>query len=494
MNICLINPPFLFPVKGEFSLSQCIGLRSLSAVLKQRNHQVQFLDALYLGFSNYRPYANGYIVGLDIPDIVARIDASVQFVGVSVPFSQLAPIAHDLISAIKVRLPGVTVIMGGVYPSTQPELAQTSDADFLILGEAENALVELVEGTPVQTIQGVYSCRSASPVTRWVSAIAPQDLDRLPFPDVTIPEMGKYYSFSPRLSLERAAAIVTSRGCPFDCHFCSVHPVCGFQWRGRSAGHVLEEITMLVKQFGVQALEIEDDNFTMQPQRTLDIIRGIMALQEQGTPLSWRTPNGIRIDTLNEEILQAFKKANCQEIVLALEHGDQDVLKCMNKKLDLDVAFRVIEQCLKLGFPRIILFFIVGYPGETRQRFENAVAYLKRIRSLGGPVILHANLTQPYPGTKLLKYCREKGYVKDPNIDNFLIRRNLASTMHYFALETEDFDEQEVLRRKKILSELFDATPSWVRDLKTRIRECLPPGTIRKIQRLKQRIFHSKNA
>ena len=466
MKISLINPPFLFPRKEEFIFSQCIGLRSLSSYLKMNgDHDVHFVDALMEGFYNVRPYANGYIVGLDFEDLIARIPAETDLIGVSAPFSQLAPVVHDIVGLAKTRFPDALVAMGGVYPSTQPQLALTSEADFIVVGEGESVLLEIAGGKNPKEIDGVYTHDSIHnewfPPTRLID-----DLDSLPFPDYSIPSMERYFKISPRKEKGRTACLFTSRGCPFDCEFCSIHPVYGKKYRFRSAGNVLEEIRYLVKQYGIRSLEIEDDNFTLKKSRTVDILEGLIHMNEKGAGLNWRTPNGVRIDTLNQEIIELIVRSNCTEIVLALEHGDPEMLRIMNKQLDLDKAFHVIEQLIRYRIPKIGLFVIVGYPGENQERFTRGLSYLQRIRSLGDNIYICANIAQPYPGTKLLARCRREGYITDQHFDNFLVRKDLMSTTHTVWITTPDFDTQEVLHRKDLLERCFDHTAKWRRVVK----------------------------
>lgn len=129
MKISLINPPFLFPDKVEFVYSQVLGLRYLSSFLKtNQQHEINFIDALMLGFSNVKKYANGYSVSMGTNDIIEKIPKDTELIGVSVPFSQMAPVAHELIDGAKRSFPEALIVMGGVYLSTQPQLALTSKA------------------------------------------------------------------------------------------------------------------------------------------------------------------------------------------------------------------------------------------------------------------------------------------------------------------------------------------------------------------------------
>ena len=481
MKISLINPPFLFPNKVEFVYSQAIGLRYLSSYLKiNHQHKVNFIDALMQGFTNVNRYANGYLVGLDLNEIVNKIPKDSELIGVSVPFSQMAPVAHNLLDSIKKEHPEALLIMGGVYPSTQPRLALTSKADLIIVGEGEHALKEIADGKNFHQTKGIYS-RDSLNNEIFPAAERIQDLDSIPFPDYSIPLMDRYFNISPRMRRGRTATLVTSRGCPFACEFCSIHPVNGQRYRCRSTDNVLGEIEYLARKHSVRSLEFEDDNFTLCKDRTVEILEGMIRLNEQGANLQWRTPNGVRIDTLDEDVVKLIKRSNCTEIVLALEHGDQEMLKIMNKKLDLNKAFRAIRSLVKHGIKKITLFVIVGYPGETQKRFLNGLNYLEEIRKLKGNISLCANIAQPYPGTKLLARCRTEGYITDKNFDNFLIRKDMFSTGQAVLVTTPDFDSEEVFRRKKILMNRFGT--NWKRI----IRRFVPVWFINLIRKILHR-------
>lgn len=479
MKIALINPPGLFSSARQIAPSQCLGLRSISAVLKSRGHEVCFIDALMLGFSNIRPYANGQVVGLEIDRIVERIPADTDLIGISAPFSQHAPVVHKIASLVRGRLPCATIAIGGVYPSAQPRLALTSDADLVVVGEGEKCLASLADGTGAAPgMQGVYT-RADAARSSFPPAPPIRDLDALPFPDFEIPQIERYFETSPRRSKRRTASMVTSRGCPFDCGFCSVHPISGYRWRKRSAENVLGEIRYLVDHHGISTIEFEDDNFTLDTDRAKRILEGIIRLNERGTDLWWESPNGIRIDTLDEEIVGLARRSNCRCITLALESGDPEMLDIMNKRLDLGKAFQVLQWCAKHKIPRINLFYMVGYPGETAARFERGVAYLREITRLGGNTNLHINIAQPYPGTRLLERCLAEGYIRDPAFADFLVRRDLMSSWHTVSIVTQDFDMEEIARRLRVLDSFAGTTR-----LRRALKRALPAPLTRLTRRL----------
>lgn len=464
MNIILINPPALFFSRSEAAYSHCLGLRSLSSCLKARGgHRVTFLDALLLGFSRVRRYAGGWLAGLDIPDLVARIPEDAGLIGVSVPFSRLARVGHDLVAEAKSRFPRALVVMGGVYPSAQPRLALSSRADCVVVGEGELALPRLAEGGG-GPIPGVYRAADASREA-FPAAESAADLDGLPFPDDDIPRVEEYFRLSPRgVRGRRTAAVVTSRGCPYDCEFCSVHPVCGHRWRARSPGHVLEEIARLNRAHGVRRIEVEDDNFAHDPARAAAILEGIVRLNERGAGLEWTAPNGLRVETIDGRLARLMRRSGCAGAAVGLEHGDPEMLRLMGKRQDPERALAALRLLAAAGVPGLSFFYMVGYPGETRERFASGLAFLRRVRALGAGIAASVNIAQPYPGTRLLERCRREGLITEPEADNFLVRRAVTSSEHSVEIQTPDFDAPEVLRRRQAVYDLF--APPWKRALR----------------------------
>ncbi|MFA5783126.1 MAG: radical SAM protein, partial [Bacteroidales bacterium] len=236
-----------------------------------------------------------------------------------------------------------------------------------------------------------------------------------------------------------------------------VHPVCGFKWRQFSVTRVLTEIEDLFNNYHVSHIEIEDDNFTLDNKRTIQILDGLIYRNKSNFPISWSAPNGIRIDTLNEEIIHKIKESNCKHINIALEHGNKDVLSLMNKKLDLEKVVTIIKL-LKIYKISTGIFIIFGYPGETRERFINALELYKEIKIIKPDIGFAFFLPQPYPKTKLFMRCVKEGYLPD-NYFCDISDIKLMSTDKLW-IETPDFNKKEILMRKKILHKTLDTPKS----------------------------------
>lgn len=415
----------------------------LGAVLEAEGHKVEIIDALSEGIDYAIPVLiNGeriYRKGLRYENIAERIDAKTDLIGITVPFTTMATIAKELSSEIKRYFPKIPVIAGGVYPSTLPEKALSVGFDYVVVGEGEKPLTEFAANVPPEEIKGLFFMKNGQLMGSGQSDVV-MDLDSLPFPARHLLPMKDYVKWSPRgKKNKRTASILTSRGCPFNCNFCSVHPVAGYKWRARSPENVLAEVKQLISEYGVKHIEFEDDNLTLNPARAEKIFAG---LSEINGDITWFTPNGVRLDTLNYSLLKKMKDSGCSLLTLAVESGDPAILKAMNKKLSIEKIEEVVNWCVEIGIPTFC-FFMLGYPGETRESFQKTLNFAEKLKKMGAEQY-GVSITKAYPGTKLGKMCQERGWLVDKDLDNTLILGE------YVSIITDDFDEREIEQRLNI--------------------------------------------
>ena len=241
-----------------------------------------------------------------------------------------------------------------------------------------------------------------------------EDLDMLPFPDWDLLDIENYVNASgwgrrigKDSALRRIATILTTRGCPFRCTFCSAHTVHGRKVRYRSAKNVLEEMKVLYEKYRVTLFVPEDDLFTANRTRVLTLLKEIHNLNIPGIEMQFT--GGLNVNTMDEEILDAMITSGTRVVTLAIESGSEFVQKHIIKKnVDLNKARYLVHLCREKGLI-VRCNIILGFPGETRQLMEETVDY---VRNLGADWYAFL-IAAPLIGTEMYKQFLEKGYLKE---------------------------------------------------------------------------------
>lgn len=342
----------------------------------------------------------------------ALIDFRPDIVGVS---AATAAYKRGLSAAarIKAAAPDTYVVFGGAHPGALPtEVAAEKNVDFVIAGEAEHSFPELCErlrgpGVSASELSGVKNLfykKSGEIVHTGPGAFLDDaELDALPFPAFDRMDIKKYFADSQTHGLfrrgSRVLPIMSSRGCPHECAFCC--RMMGRRMRYRSADSVMAEIEMLTGEYGADEIYFEDDNFTVNRPRALDILERLAAFRPK---IHVKFANGIRADFVDAEILSAMKRAGVYSASFGIESGSPATLAKMKKNLDLDKARKNVELAKSMGF-YVGSNCIIGYPGETPADARESLDFFLGL-NLDSMAIV--NLV-PFPGTEARRLCEEKG-------------------------------------------------------------------------------------
>jgi magnesium-protoporphyrin IX monomethyl ester (oxidative) cyclase len=424
-RILLVRPSLTIEPGEAKSLVCPLGLGYLAAVL-EKDYEVKVLDALAEGFNNVVTKDKFITYGLSPTEIKERIrDFRPDIVGVSCLFSMQFYHALSVCRVAKEVNPSIVTVMGGAHPSSLPrETLENPEIDFVIIGEAEESIVHLInalkEGSGFTPINGLAYKEQGrivvNPKTKFI-----QDLDSIPFPARHLLPMDKYFKADLPHGLDSRyrlnTNIVTSRGCPASCVFCSINSVWGRIYRVRSAGNVLEEIELLKRNYGIREIQFEDDNLTLDRARAVELFQGMV---DRKAGVVWSAPNGIAAWALDEELLRLMRKSGCYWLSVAIESGSQEVLsRIIKKPLRLEKVKPLIKEMVRLGM-RVTTFFVVGFPGESIAQIKETIKF-----GLSLPCEhLSIFFATPYPGTELYKICKDRGLLADDyNFLNFRTSR-----------------------------------------------------------------------
>lgn len=345
MKFCLINPPD--PICEDAKWDEPLGLLYLAAVLMENGYEVEVLDM-------------NFYDGLDE---LRRHDADVY--GIYCSSALLEP-TLKINSLIKEDYPEALRIVGGPHATCMPE-QMAEYFDKVVVGEGEKAIIEVLEG-------------------KWVGKLVHcppiEDLDTVPFPARSLVPIKKYHR---RVGGRVSTGMITARGCPHSCAFCS--KVWGKKARFRSAGNIISEVEECINDYGIRAFSVRDDTFTLNKKRLFKILDGFKKLD-----VLWRCLT--RVDQVDEKTLQAMKEAGCVQIVYGIESGSQKILDNLNKGTTVKQNVEAIRLTKKVGIPSKAAV-IVGNPGETWDTVAETIQFIDDSRPDEGILCVFT----PFPGS-----------------------------------------------------------------------------------------------
>ncbi|MDD1776764.1 MAG: B12-binding domain-containing radical SAM protein, partial [Candidatus Helarchaeota archaeon] len=385
-----------------------IGLGYLAGTLRAHGHQVDILDCAIMKDSYIQILPR--IKSLN-PDIIGITALSSYYNEMRL----LARVLH------KLQIP---LILGGVHVSALPELSlRECRADFAIVGEGELTTLELMDKwqdkSARKQIKGIAYLENNQFKLNPRRELIP-NLDELPFPAWELINPLKYPPIPHGSTMKRfpAAPILTTRGCPYSCAYCASTQFWGHQFRRRSARNIVDEIEYLVNTFKVREIHIWDDNFTLLKKHVVEFCHEIL---RRKLDLTFACPNGVRIDSLNKEILTLMKRTGFYSLTFAIESGSQKILDQANKKIELKIIPKVTKIAKNLGY-QIPAYLMVGFPNETYKTARQTIQFAKTL-PIDRTVFF---LVQALPGSQLFE---------DLNRGNTI--NSINNTFHFFTYKNQ---------------------------------------------------------
>lgn len=443
IKILLINSPIKTEeVYGEYSSLAPrlppLGLCYLAAVLQKNGYRnVKIIDGaleeLSLG-SLYRK------VKRHKPDVIGVTSTTTSFY-----------YAKQTIALCKKDNKNALTILGGAHVTALPKrtMEECPDLDIGVYGEGEMTFLELADRISqrksLDGVRGVVRRKGGKIVVNPPRQLI-KNLDSLPFPARHLLKDLRLYYHTPFRGRKFTTSMITSRGCPFNCSFCD-QSVFGKTWRGHSANYVIKEMVHLKKNYEVDFISFEDDNFLFSRKRTSQICQGIIG---NNLRLEWGC--SARVDNIDKELLSQMKKAGCVNIFIGIESGSPRVLRLLNKKIQLKDIVKAVDLIKKAGI-NVYGSVMLGVPSETKKEMEKTFSFVHSLPLDGISFFLYT----PFPNTRLAKLAPQHGFVSN-NWQNYSAHpRRLPFTPY-------GFSDSEMLNLQRRAYLRFYARPKFLLD------------------------------
>lgn len=392
-KIMLIMPNFNWRVQTDVKKDPPMGILYIASCLESSGYSVSVVDA--------------HAEELSVESVISKIKhQQPQLVGISCNYAPIHNITIELCERIKTENKNIFTVVGGNHASASYKalLESCRYIDYVILGQGEYVLPSLIrslnsklhDGQGVSSVNGIAYIDDGV-ITRTQGAPIITNLDELPMPAYHLVDMSKYDRYN----------VIISRGCPFQCNYCASNVITKHHVKYRAPKYVANEIKHLFTKYGNKPLWFSDDTFTANKKIVEELLDRII---DMNIGVEWSCLT--RVNTTSIDILEKMKKAGCKYISYGVESGNEEMLKLMNKKITIKNVEKVLEDTKSVGID-MYLFFIVGYPGDTKEMEEDSLKLIERLCPTG----VGYNVFIPLPGTPSWKELEEKGLVSFDTIE-----------------------------------------------------------------------------
>jgi anaerobic magnesium-protoporphyrin IX monomethyl ester cyclase len=425
-RVTILRPPLLVPTWSDSGpLTPPIGPAYLASSLRQAGHIPRIVDGLGENPFQVTPLFDNSVmaIGLRSEQIVELIQPDTDLIGVSCMFSQDWPEVRRLIRMVRERFPRIPIVAGGEHITAVGAftLESTPEVDVCVMGEGEETIVDLAnalaEGAPWGNIPGLMirtpegGTRHTGPRTRI------RDLDTIPWPAWDLVPLNNYLNNGLGYGVDRGRSMpmIATRGCPYQCTFCSNPEMWTTRWYARKPDEVLDEIQAYQDKYGATNFDFYDLTAIVKRSWIIEFTTKIL---ERKMRFTWQLPSGTRSEAIDEEVCRLLYASGCRNMSYAPESGSPDVLKRIKKVVKLERLEASVIAAVRAGL-NVKLNIIMGFPNESRSELKQTIKFLKRM-GLAGVHDMSISLFSPYPGSELYHELRRNGQIPALSDEYFL--------------------------------------------------------------------------
>ena len=446
-NIFLLRPQYVLPLEhfsGAYSTPP-LGLAYLVGVLRKQGHQVTPLDAVGEDLNRFHEFKRNKtrlsVIGLTDEEILNRVPKDSEIIGISLMFSNEWIHHKHLVRKICKKFPKTKVVLGGEHATAEYEriLNECPDIYACALGEGEETLLDIASGTAREEVAGIayqedsqVKVNPRRPRINNISEISWPDWQGIPLESYLEKKLG--YN-SPQG--KRAVPMLASRGCPYQCTFCSNNLMWTTRWVPRDIEDLISEIKFNFNNYQMEHIDFHDLTAIVNKEWILNFSK---RLQEESLPITWSMPAGTRSEALTKEVLESVFKSGCKRMTYAPESGSEETLKRMKKRVNLDKMKQSIKQALKVGF-NVKVHMIMGSPRQTKAEVLESFIFLFKMAFIG---VHDASCFaySPYPGTEDFNYLKEKGIIKVDDEYDEILANNVYNSFKNIRSWSEDIPKE----------------------------------------------------
>ncbi len=424
-KVTLVRPPDVMP---RFSFApqrtQPLGLAYLAAALRSAGHRVQMVDGVGENTTRLMSYEyddNLLLGGLTYDEIVAHIDRDADIIGISCMFSVDWPKVKRLIRKIHAAFPAIPIIGGGEHFSALPEysLRDCPEVMACVIGEGEETLLELLEalgaGKDLNAVEGIAYHQQDKVLLKYrrgrianIDDIAPPAWDLVPMENYFTEGIGH------GINRGRTISMLATRGCPFQCTFCSSAMMWTTRWIARDPERVLDEIEDYVKRYKIDNVDFLDLTAIIRKDWIISFAKGLL---RRNIKITWQLPVGTRSEAIDREVARYLYESGCRNMGFSPESGSPVTLDQIKKRVHLGHIKTSMRDCIKAGL-NVKFNIIIGFPEETHKEVWKSLRFLLKMSFYGAH---DASLFPfaPYPGSELFDDLKKEGLIVEPLDDAF---------------------------------------------------------------------------
>ena len=391
-----------------------IGLAYIGSYIKKHGYDYTAIDACGEALSQVRkvePNSDLMIQGLTPKEVINKVPKDVKVVGLTALFSHAWFLARNIAFDIKKLYPNCIIVVGGEHPTALPEntLQKNDSIDVVVLGEGEETFLNLIEcidkNLDYRNVKGIAYKNENGNIIMNERRTRITNIDDIPYPDWDNWSINEYIDHQQitGVNLGRGIPILGTRGCPYECTFCSNDRMWTKRFIMRSPKNLVDEMEFMKKKYNVTAFSFMDSTFIINNKK---IIAFCEELIKRDIGVSYQLPAGTRCEAINQELVNFLAKSGLEKLSLAPESGSEEIRNIIKKKINYKKFIEVVKMLSKSKIS-VGCFIVIGFPEDNKKTIWQTIQLIFKLAALGVDDITVSQFT-PYPGSVIYEELLKK--------------------------------------------------------------------------------------